>query len=88
MYVPFYSSYLNTEEDIDRLIILDIKSKDHHIIQTAFQLIANLNQADKYVEYIIAQERYLQNYSLKSTTHIVHRHDFYKCLGKVYGKMS
>ena len=86
LYVPFYSSYLNTEEDIDRLIILDIKSKDHHIIQTAFQLIANLNQADKYVEYIIAQERYLQNYSLKSTTHIVHRHDFYKCLGKVYGK--
>lgn len=86
LYVPFYSSYLNTEEDIDRLIILDIKSKDHHIIQTAFQLIANLNQADKYVEYIIAQESYLQNYSLKSTTHIVHRHDFYKCLGKVYGK--
>lgn len=86
LYVPFYSSYLNTEEDIDRLIILDIKSKDHHIIQTAFQLIANLNQADKYVEYIIAQERYLQNYSLESATHIVHRHDFYKCLGKVYGK--
>jgi hypothetical protein len=49
-------------------------------------MIANLNQADKYVEYIIAQERYLQNYSLKSTTHIVHRHDFYKCLGNVYGK--
>lgn len=86
LYVPFYSSYLNAEEDIDRLIILDVKSKDHHIIQTAFQLIANLNQADKYVEYIIAQERYLQNYSLKSTTHIVHRHDFYKCLGNVYGK--
>ena len=86
LYVPFYSSYLNTEEDIDRLIMLDIKSKDHHIIQTAFQLIANLNQADKYVEYIIAQERYLQNYSLKSTTHVVHRHDFYKCLGKVYDK--
>lgn len=86
LYVPFYSSYLNTDEDIDRLIILDIKSKDHHIIQTAFQLIANLNQADKYVEYIIAQERYLQNYSLKSTTHVVHRYDFYKCLGNVYGK--
>lgn len=86
LYVPFYSSYLNAEEDIDRLIILDVKSKDHHIIQTAFQLIANLNQADKYVGYIIAQERYLQNYSLKSTTHVVHRHDFYKCLGNVYGK--
>ena len=86
LYVPFYSSYLNAEEDIDRLIILDVKSKDHHIIQTAFQLIANLNQADKYVEYIIAQERYLLNYSLESATHIVHRHDFYKCLGKVYGK--
>ena len=86
LYVPFYSSYLNTEEDIDRFIILDVKSKDHHIIQTAFQLIANLNQADKYVGYIIAQERYLQNYSLKGTTHVVHRHDFYKCLGNVYGK--
>lgn len=86
LYVPFYSSYLNAEEDIDRLIILDVKSKDHHIIQTAFQLIANLNQADKYVGYIIAQERYLQNYSLKSTTHVVHRYDFYKCLGNVYGK--
>lgn len=86
LYVPFYSSYLKTVEDIDRLIILDIKSQDHHIIQTAFQLIANLNQADKYVGYIIAQERYLQNYSLKSTTHVVHRYDFYKCLGNVYGK--
>lgn len=86
LYVPFYSSYLNTDEDIDRLIILDIKSKDHHIIQTAFQLIANLNQADKYVEYIIAQEKCMQTYSLKGTTHVVHHHDFYKCLGKVYGK--
>lgn len=86
LYVPFYSSYLNTDEDIDRLIILDVKSKDHHIIQTAFQLIANLNQADKYVEYIIAQEKCMQTYSLKGTTHVVHHHDFYKCLGKVYGK--
>lgn len=86
LYVPFYSSYLNTDEDIDRLIILDVKSKDHHIIQTAFQLIANLNQADKYVEYIIAQEKCMQTYSLKGTTHVVHHHDFYKCMGKVYGK--
>ena len=86
LYSPFYNSYFQSKDKVQRLISLEVKTKFPFLVITAFRLLAGMTHVDDFVDYIISHEKYLHDYHVDDATHFVPREDFYRCWGNVVSK--
>lgn len=86
LYTPFYNSYFQSKDKVQRLISLEIKTKFPFLVKTAFRLLAGMTHVDDFIDYIISHEKYLHDYYVDEATCIVPREDFYRCWGNIDSK--